>query len=505
MRSLFRPVTTVGIRRQVRPYSVPAVAEPIPVETETAKELSLHDSVLQFYDQAAQYSTVKTDVLNVIRECASTVQFKFPLKRDDGSVEMITAYRAQHGTHRLPTKGGIRYMENVDLPDVQALSLLMSLKCAVADVPFGGSNGGVCINPKNYSTAELERITRRYAHELNKRGLIGAQKDVAGPDIGTGEREMSWIHDTLVEMDHKKPFSRGCVTGKPIGQGGIRGYESATGIGLYYGIRSMLNNDLIVERAQLREGHGIKDQTFVIQGFGNVGYWAAHFIHRAGGKIAAVGEHDGVVMNYDDGIDPDRLHTHVRSTGGVSGYSQGTHLREFDPLTLDCDILVPTGMEGAIHLGNAGDIRARIIVEAANGPCTAGADQILNDRGVIVVPDILANSMGVTCSYYEWAKNMSGIRFGRLTRRKAETQGRAVARVLTNNGFDIPKDLRSVIETGPDEETQVRSGLEDAMVHACGSLLDMLQRGDVPSLRIAAYVKAIERIASAYDTKGIWP
>lgn len=499
-RAFWRPATL-----RYSSFMTPKYVRPLSTAVSNTNELSFLDSVFYFFNQAAGYTNVDHNMLNVIRECSNTVQFKFPVKRDNGTIEVVTAYRAQHSTHFLPTKGGIRYADNVNAEEVQALATLMTLKCAVADVPYGGAKGGVCINAKNYSADELQRITRRYTHELNKRGLIGVHLDVPAPDFGTGPREMSWIHDTYSELNPGEPQSLGCVTGKPVGQGGIRGRESATGLGLFYGIRSMLNNEYIVERAGLTAGTGLKNRTFVVQGLGNVGYWAAHFIHKAGGKIVAVGEHDGVVSNYDTGLNPTELKKYVRESGGVAGYPNGEHQPEADPVTMECDVLVPAALEGVIHRGNAEQVRSRLVAEGANGPCTAGADEILTANGVVVLPDLLANAMGVTCSYVEWAKNLAGMRLGRLTRRHSEAQGRALAKVMAENGFDIDKEVRELIETGADEEAHVRSGLEDTMVDVCDQVFDMLKSGKVPSLRVAAYVKAIERVAEAYERRGVWP
>ncbi len=480
-------------------------APPLRALSAAPTELSFLDSVFHFFNQAAGYTNVDRNLLDVIRECSNTVQFKFPLRRDDGRIEVITAYRAQHSTHFLPTKGGIRYAETVDAEEVQALATLMTLKCAVADVPYGGAKGGVCINARNYSPDELQRITRRYTHELNKRGLIGVHLDVPAPDFGTGPREMSWIHDTYSELNPGEPQSLGCVTGKPVGQGGIRGRASATGLGLFYGVRCMLNNPYIVQRAGLPEGTGLNNRTFVVQGLGNVGYWAAHFIHQAGGKIVAVAERDGVISNYDTGIDPDALRKHLVASGGVSGFPDGDYEPHADPATMQCDVLVPAALEGVIHQGNARDVAARMVAEGANGPCTAGADEILTDNGVIVLPDLLANAMGVTCSYVEWAKNLAGMRLGRLTRRHSEAQGTALARVMAENGFDMEPEVRALIQTGADEEAHVRSGLEDTMIQCCDEVFDMLKSGKVPSLRVAAYVKGIERVAESYQRRGVWP
>lgn len=470
-------------------------------------ELSFLDSVFHFFNQAADYTSVDRSILDVIRECSNTTCFKFPVKRDDGTIEVINAYRAQHSVHFLPTKGGIRYANNVNIDEVQALATLMTLKCAVADVPFGGAKGGVCIDANKYSASELERVTRRYTHELHKRNLIGVYKDVPAPDFGTSAREMSWIHDTYSELNPGEPLSLGCVTGKPVGQGGIRGRESATGLGVFYGIRCMLKDEGIVKMSGLSPcpSGEIKERTFVIQGLGNVGFWAAHFIHASGGKIVAIGERDGIVSNYEDGINPNDLKEYLNETGGIKNYPGGDFIENEDVVTMECDVLVPAALEGVIHRDNADGVRGRLIAEGANGPITASADKILTDKGIIVLPDLLANAMGVTCSYVEWAKNLAGMRLGRLTRRHSEAQGKALTKALIANNIQLDDITSQLIQTGADEEAHVRSGLEDTMVTVCEEVFEKLQSGSVPSLRVAAYVKAIEHIAVAYQRRGVWP
>lgn len=499
---VLRAVAASVAPRSVRALSAAAGVHP---------ELSFLQSVDHFFKEAAAMTDLSSSLLDMIRECANVVQFKFPLRRDDGSVEMLTAYRAQHSTHFMPTKGGIRFASSVNIDEVQALATLMTLKCAVADVPFGGAKGGVRIDARQYSVSELERVTRRYTHELHKRALIGAGKDVPAPDYGTGAREMGWIVDTFSELNPGAAHPLACVTGKPVGLGGIRGREYATGLGVYYGAREMLASEAVAKRCGLEAGP-LAGRTFVVQGLGNVGFWAAHFIHANGGKIVGVGESDGVVIDSERGLDPDALKRHMDASGGsvrefVNGGSKSLYVLD-DPtaaVTLECDVFVPAALEGVIHKGNVSDVRARLIVEAANGPVTAGADRILTDAGVVVLPDLLANSMGVMCSYLEWSKNLQGMRLGRLTRRHAEAQGRALAALMAENGFAINGDTRKLIETGADEEAHVKSGLEDTMVAACDEVFQMLEAGTAPSLRVAAYMKAIESIALTYERRGVWP
>ncbi len=316
---------------------------------------------------------------------------------------------------------------------------------------------------------------------------------------------MSWIHDTYAELNPGEMFTLGCVTGKPVGQGGIRGRESATGLGVYYGVRAMLNNPKILRRAGLSDAVGVEHRDFVIQGLGNVGFWAAKFVHENGGKIVAIGEGDGIVADYQNGVDPVALKNHMHKTGGsVHGFeNNGSSTMSILPdptetVTLPCDVLIPAALEGVINRDNAHAVKARIVAEGANGPTTALGDKILTDNGVLVLPDLLANSMGVLVSYTEWVKNRSGIRFGRLTKRHDESQGRVLLDILEKNGLEISKSEKNLIATGADEEAHVRSGLKDTMVTSCDEVFEMLLNDSVPSLRVAAYVKAIEHIGITY-------
>lgn len=397
---------------------------------------------------------------------------------------------------------------------LSSANFLFSRHLITADVPFGGAKGGVCIDASKYSEAELERVTRRFTHELHKRNMIGPGKDVPAPDYGTGAREMSWIHDTYAELNPGKMFTLGCVTGKPVGQGGIRGRESATGLGVYYGIRAMLNDKGILERAGLKElpgMSGVEGREFVVQGLGNVGYWAARFIHQHGGKLVAVGERDGIVSDSQHGVDPVALRKHMRRTGTVQGFkNNGSNTTSILPdpaetVSLPCDVLVPAALEGVIHRGNANDVKAHIVAEGANGPTTAAADEILNRNGVVVLPDLLANAMGVMCSYAEWTKNLQGMRLGRLTKRHNEGQGRVLLDILEGNGLELTAAQKLQVATGADEEAHVRSGLEDTMVSACEEVFEMVLTEKAPSLRVAAYLKAIDVIAQTYSRRGQWP
>lgn len=489
--------------------SHPEPAPPV-IDAPAVKKPNFLDSVEYFFDRAAKLTDIDDDLMSLIRSCNTCVQFEFPIKRDDGTTQVITGYRAQHSTHILPTKGGIRYAGTVDLEEVKALAALMTLKCALVEVPFGGAKGGVCIRRRDYSTAELERITRRFTHELHARNLIGGGKDVPAPDYGTGPQEMSWIRDTYSKLNPGHMFTAGCVTGKPVGHGGIRGRESATGLGVYFAIRSIIEDGRMAGLTGISDGK-LKGKTFVVQGFGNVGYWSSKFISEGGGKIVAVAERDGIVTDYENGIIVSELKAHMDAHGGsVQGFSNnGSSTLEFiedvDKFSsLPCDVLVPAALENVIHAGNAGQIKAKIIAEAANGPITSDADEILHGRGIVIIPDLLANSMGVMCSYVEWTKNMTGMRLGRLTKRFEESNGRHLVEVLESNGIKLSDKQRSNVVSGADEETHVRFGLEDTMIAACDQVVEIAQNKNC-NLRDAAYIKALEDIATSYYRAGTWP
>jgi glutamate dehydrogenase (NAD(P)+) len=388
----------------------------------------------------------------------------------------------------------------------------MSLKCALAEVPYGGAKGAVAIDTAKYSKDEIERLTRRYTAELNNRSLIGPGIDVPAPDYGTSEREMSWIYDTYSGLNPGKLFAAGCVTGKPVGQGGIRGRKSATGLGVFYCVQRMLEKPLILQRAGIAGAPGIhKDRTFVIQGLGNVGYWAGHFIANGGGRVVAVAERTCIVVDYEKGIDVDALGVHFRENkGSPAGFTNGNSpsLKILDDpsqaMTLECDVLIPAALEGVINRNNVDQVRAKLIVEAANGPVTSYADNVLSDRGVIVAPDMLANAGGVTCSYIEWTKNLQGMRLGRLTRRFEETHSKAICELLEESGLKVSEKQKLAIVVGADELDHVRSGLYDTMASSVDIVIQKADERGV-SLRIGAYIVALERIADVYEARGMFP
>jgi len=428
---------------------------------------------------------------------------KFPVRIGD-SVEVIEAYRIQHSHHKLPCKGGIRYSMDVNQDEVMPLSALLTYKCAIVNVPFGGAKGGIKINPKKYTPYELEKITRRYTAELVKKNFIGAGIDVPAPDYGTGSREMSWIADTYASLKPGDVDAMGCVTGKPISQGGVRGRTEATGLGVFYGLRELCNT--AEEMTKLGMSTGVKDKKVIVQGLGNVGYHAAKYFSEAGSKLVGIAEYEGGVYNAN-GLDLEALVAHRKSTGSILNFPGATNVtNSAEVLEMECDILIPAALENVINADNADRIKAKIIGEAANGPLTPEADVILNAKGVIVVPDMYLNAGGVTVSYFEWLKNLSHVRYGRLEKRFSENQsGTILESVEALTGKKVSDIERKQIMHGPDEVDLVYSGLEDTMIGSFQEIRETMISLNIPDLRTAAFVTAINKIGVSYEELGIFP
>ena len=424
-----------------------------------------------------------------------------------GDIKTFTGYRSVHSEHAEPVKGGIRYALAVDQDEVEALAALMTYKCALVEVPFGGSKGGLCINPRDWETDELERITRRFAFELIKRDLINPSQNVPAPDMGTGEQEMAWIADQYHRMNTTDIDARACVTGKPLNAGGIRGRVEATGRGVQYAIKDFFRHPEDLEAAGLSKG--LAGKRVIVQGLGNVGYHAAKFLQEEDDcLITAVIERDGAVIN-DKGLDIETLSAHIKEHGGVATFPHGKHVKDgAKVLEHECDILIPAALEAVINLDNADKIKARLVVEAANGPVTAGADEIMRNKGIVIIPDMFANAGGVTVSYFEWVKNLSHIRFGRMQRRQEEARQDMVIEALEKmTGQSFPDELRGAFVSGADELTLVRSGLDDTMR---GAYADMRQlwherrKTDKDmDLRTAAFMISIGRVADSYRSLGL--
>ena len=464
--------------------------------------------VNRMFDAAAAHTDHPRGVLRQIRACDNIIRFAFPIKRDDGSIEVIRAYRAEHSHHKKPTKGGIRYAPNVDVDEVMALAGLMSYKCAIVDVPFGGAKGGVCIDARAYSDAELERITRRYAFEMVRKNFIGAGIDVPAPDYGTGEREMAWIMDTYNQTADDDLNGLACVTGKPVGQGGVRGRSEATGRGVFYGVREACRFASDMEALGLSVG--LEDKSVVIQGLGNVGYHAARILQNEGGaKIVGIAEIEGAIYN-PDGLPVEDVVSYRESTGSILDFPDAENIdSSAKALELPCDILVPAALEGVITPENAPRIQAKIIAEAANGPVTAQADAMLRDRGVLLIPDVYLNAGGVTVSYFEWLRNLSHVRHGRMSRRFEERNAERILHAvdeLTQEDFDdtLLEDLIQRVGFGASEADLVNSGLEDTMAFAYDEIRVIREEKGV-DMRTAAFISAINKIAKSYAQMGIFP
>ncbi|KAI9320788.1 hypothetical protein BX666DRAFT_2017826 [Dichotomocladium elegans] len=464
-----------------------------------SKEPHFLQSVESYFDRAAKLSGVSEGTLGHIRAVDSVLRVTFPIELDDGSTEVIEGYRAQHSRHRLPVKGGIRYSEEVDLQEVEALASLMTYKCAVVDVPFGGAKGGIRIDPKRYTLDQLERITRRYTMELCQKKFIGPGVDVPAPDVGTGPREMSWIMDTYRQFNPDDVNAAGCVTGKPLSQGGVRGRTEATGLG---GIREFLSYPEVQERTGL--SGKIKDSSVIIQGFGNVGYYAAKFFEANGARVIGIGERDCSIYD-SDGLDIENLFKHHRETGSFRGFSDKAEIMDVpaDVLERECDILIPAALERQIGLRNVDKIKAKLIGEAANGPMTPGAHEVLEKRGVVVVPDLLLNAGGVTVSYFEWLKNLSHVRFGRMNKKWDESvRTRLLTLVEESAGRVLTQAERKQIVHGAEEADLIYSGLEDTMISSCEETRQTANLKNV-NYRTAAFINAIQKIAAVYEGSGM--
>ncbi|MGH6689700.1 MAG: Glu/Leu/Phe/Val family dehydrogenase [Gammaproteobacteria bacterium] len=466
---------------------------------------SFFDTVNAYFEKAAALTSYPRGLLDQIKVCNSVYAFQFPLRRPGGQLEVLSGWRVQHSHHRLPVKGGIRYAPEVNEDEVKALAALMTYKCAIVDVPFGGAKGGVRIDTKKYTVEELEQVTRRYTAELIKKNFIGPGTDVPAPDYGTSAREMAWIADTYQAFHPGQIDALGCVTGKPVSQSGIRGRVEATGRGVYYGLRQACDD--ADDMKALGLSRGLDGKRVIVQGLGNVGYYTAKFCQEGGAVIVALAERDGAIVR-PEGLDVEAVARHHRETGSIRDFPGAQTLTPTTlALELDCDILIPAALENQIRADNAPRIRAKIVAEAANGPTTADAEEILLDRGVLILPDVYLNAGGVTVSYFEWVKNLSHVRFGRLDKRYEEASfDRLLRAVEQNTGRSIGEAERRLIVQGPEEIDLVNSGLEETMVGAHQQIRELARRDPrIPDLRTAAFLNALNKIAISYQEMGIFP
>ena len=469
-------------------------------------EPSFRESVDKLFERAVAHMNLSPGLVNKIRVVNSTYTVRFGVKLR-GDIHTFTGYRSVHSEHAEPVKGGIRYADNVHQDEVEALAALMTYKCAIVEVPFGGSKGGLRINPREWEPDEMERITRRFAFELIKRDLINPSQNVPAPDMGTGEREMAWIADQYHRMNTTDIDARACVTGKPLNAGGIRGRVEATGRGVQYAIQDFFRYPDDLKVAGLEEG--LAGKRVIVQGLGNVGYHAGKFLQEEDEcKITAIIEYNGSLVN-EDGIDVEAAKQHMMQNGSFKGFPGAKFVEDGKPLLeMECDILIPAALEGVINLENAARIKTSLIVEAANGPITAGADEILRKNGIVIIPDMFANAGGVTVSYFEWVKNLSHIRFGRMQRREEEAKSRMlIEEIETATGKKLSDAFKNRYIQGADELTLVRSGLDDTMRGAYGDMRELwhMKRSQDPDfdLRTAAYMIAIGRVADSYKSLGL--
>ncbi len=472
------------------------------------REPTFRESVELMFNRAAALLDLSPGLEQKIRVCNSTYIVRFGV-RLRGHIHTFTGYRAVHSEHMEPVKGGIRYAMSVHQDEVEALAALMTFKCALVETPFGGAKGGLQIDPRDWEEHEMELITRRFTYELTKRDLINPAQNVPAPDMGTGEREMAWMVDQYRRMNTTDINAAACVTGKPLNAGGIQGRVEATGRGVQYALREFFRHPEDVKRARL-EGT-LDGKRVIVQGLGNVGFHAAKFLSEEdGAKVIAVIERDGATVNAD-GLDIGFLKAHIAATGGVKDFPGGTYVEVGAPvMEQECDILIPAALESVINIENADRIRAPLIIEAANGPITANADDILRAKGTVIIPDLYANAGGVTVSYFEWVQNLSHIRFGRMQRRQEEAQNallvQELERVATTAGLKsgLSDTFKEQYVRGAGELELVRSGLDDTMRTAYQAMREVWNsRKDVEDLRTAAYLVSISRVAASYRAKGL--
>ncbi len=471
----------------------------------THEEAHFFSDVCEFVDQAAEFTKHPKGLLEQIKACNSVYRFQFPIRKGD-SFEVIHAWRVEHSHHMSPTKGGIRYSDMVNEDEVMALAALMTYKCAIVNVPFGGAKGGIKINPKNYTLAELENITRRYTTELAKKNFIGPGIDVPAPDYGSGEREMSWIADTYATMNPGQLDALGCVTGKPIALHGIAGRREATGRGVAYAVRECVSVPEDMTRIGLTPG--LAGKRVIVQGLGNVGYHSAKFLTEFGATIVGLCEYEGAIYNAD-GLDIDEVFNHRKEKGTILGFKGAK--KEFknsaEGLEQACDILVPAALENQINELNVGRIKAKVIAEGANGPTTPGAAAAFIKNGGIIIPDMYCNAGGVTVSYFEWLKNLSHVAFGRMGRRYDENSNlNMLSMIESSTGVKLTLEQRAVVAKGASELELVNSGLEDTMVRSYHEIREIRNSNPkIGSLRTAAFIGAIDKVAISYMNMGIWP
>ena len=462
-------------------------------------------SVSKYFDRAASYTKIEAGLLQQVKTCNSVYRMRFPVREDNGAIKVVEAFRAEHSYHRLPTKGGIRFSRHVSLDETIALAALMTYKCAIVGVPFGGAKGGIIIDPNSISDGFRERMTRRYTAELIRKNFIGPDIDVPAPDYGTGEREMGWIADTYKNLKMNEPNAYACVTGKPIEMQGIPGRRQATGLGVYYGIRNAMEN--AEDMKTLGLSTGLAGKRVIVQGLGNVGYHAAWFLQHDGKAIiTGIAEREGGIFN-KDGLDVEAVFKFRRESGSLEGYPGAKFVENrMEVLEYECDILIPAALEDQITGENAPRIQAKIIAEAANGPVDFEGETILNSRGAMMIPDLYLNAGGVTVSYFEWLKNRAGVSFDRMLSRHEElTKRQLVDAIETMTKHRIPDEIRRQLLNRSGEENMVIAALDQTMERSYEQIHNYWKKHKLPDLRTASFMLAIERVSGSYSQHGIFP
>jgi glutamate dehydrogenase (NAD(P)+) len=462
--------------------------------------MSFKENVDLYVDQSAKNLNFRQDLLEHIKSTHSLIKVNVGVELDK-IIHNFTGWRAVHSEHILPSKGGMRYSEGVDQDDTEALASLMTYKCAIVDIPFGGSKGGLRINPKSYTEDQLRIITKAFATKLINKGFISPAINVPAPDVGTSEREMDWIKDTYKALRPEDINYRACVTGKPLHSGGIIGRTEATGRGIEEVIREVFRHKDVVKEFKLKDE--LKDNSIVIQGFGNVGSnLAKHLYNRDKAKIIAVGEHDGYLYN-ENGIDINELQKFHKKNRTINNPKLGIFKKNPKGfMEIKCDILIPAALENSITKDNVEKIKTKLIIEAANGPITFEADRILHKKGIMVIPDIYVNGGGVVVSYFEWVKNISHIRFGRVEKRFQEQKILDLVNLLDERTkIKTDPELISKIMRGAGEEDLTFSGLEDAMRNAFNEILNVKKKIN-KSFRESAYYLSLQKIRKFYTPEG---
>ena len=460
------------------------------------------DDVNHYFDQAAEHTRFDKGLLDQIKICNSVYHLSFPLRRDDGSIEVIHGWRAEHSHHKTPTAGGLRFSTTVNNNEMMALAALQTYQQAIVHVPFSGAKGGIAINRNNYSTGELERITRRYTFELIKKQYIGPGTSILSPGYGTTTKEMGWILDTFQSF-REELDNEASVTGKPVEQAGLLGYNAAVGKGVYFALCRICEQRENMKSLGLDPG--IEGKKIAVQGFGFVGYHVAKSFVEAGGILVGVGERDGAICK-ESGIDPDQLHDYLKEHDTVRGFPGARAIGTSESvLEIECDILIPAALENQITVANAQKIKATIIAEAANGPTSTKAHNYLTNHGKLLVPDAFVNAGSTVATYFEWIKDISHIRFGRMEKRFEESsQLKLIRAIEERTGYKVPQHKLNELAKGAGEEDLVYSGLEETMSEAFFELDEYRSRHGV-DLRTAAYISAIEKIGLYYEQMGIFP